>query len=349
MNKKKYNVVESCVMALTIISVGFVLSKIAQVAIPLMLAFLISLVLAPLMEFGIKRRIPSSLMAVFVLLMIAAVFFPLGLFLASRTQGILDVLPGYHNQLLKMGESFLDSMNIPRDFLTTFNWQNTIGRYISGMTSFLLDWVNTSLMVTIFLLFMLMEYPNIEMRLNMAFRGEKGDLIRSIVRKIVFQISSYLRTLTIISFITGLCVWAVLQVIGVNFPLTWGVFAFIFNFIPNIGSILASIPPILVALVQFYPDWVPVLLTFLSLTVIQFTLGNIITPKVMGDALGLSPIVILISLLFWGLIWGFSGALLAVPLTVVFKISCENIPQLHFISVLISSNPRDNSKKNKQE
>ena len=335
--RRQPTVLETCVFLLTILAFGLVLSKAAQVAIPFMLAFLFAMLFAPFIRWGLRYRIPALIMVFVVLACLLAVFIPLGFFLNSRMQGVIDVLPGYYGKLVDIGRSVLDEYNIPKEFWVQVNWYNTIGRYVSGMTGFMLNWLGSMAMVLVFLVFMLLEVPYVDNRILMAFEGEKGEKISRVAQKIVTQISKYLRTLAVISFATGLCVWGALSVLGIDFALTWGVLAFFLNFIPTIGSIAASIPPILFAIVQFYPDWVPAALTLLSLLCIQFTIGNIMTPKIMGDALDLSPVVILISLLFWGLIWRISGALLSVPIAVMIKIICENIPPLHFFAVMISS------------
>ncbi|MDL2264553.1 AI-2E family transporter [Synergistaceae bacterium OttesenSCG-928-I11] len=331
------NVLETCVAIMTIIGIGFVLSKAATVAIPFMLSFLLSMLFFPLIKWGAKKRIPTLVMVFVVMASLVAVLLPLGIFLNSRVQGMVDILPVYYMKLVDIGRTLLIQFDLPRDFWVTINWYNTIGRYVSGMTGFMLNWLGTMVMMLVFLVFMLLESPTAENRLRLAFRGENGRKMAMIAGKIVTQISKYLRTLAVISFATGCCVWASLTLIGVDFALTWGVLAFFLNFIPTIGSIAASIPPILVAIVQFYPNWVPAILAFLSLLTIQFTIGNIMTPKIMGDALDLSPVVILISLMYWGLIWGFSGALLSVPIAVMIKIICENVPQLHFIAMMMCS------------
>jgi predicted PurR-regulated permease PerM len=113
--------------------------------------------------------------------------------------------------------------------------------------------------------------------------------------------------------------------------------AFFLNFIPTIGSIVASIPPILLALVQFYPSFWPGVIAAVSLITIQLSMGNGIAPKVLGDQLNLSPVVILLSLLFWGWLWGIVGALLSVPIAVAIKIVCDNIATLHPVSVMMGS------------
>jgi predicted PurR-regulated permease PerM len=137
--------------------------------------------------------------------------------------------------------------------------------------------------------------------------------------------------------VTGLLVWFFLAYLKIDFAVTWGVLAFILNFIPTVGSIIASIPPVLVALVQFYPSYMPAIITAFALLSIQVTIGNFITPKVMGDRLNLSPVVVLISLLFWSLIWGVVGALISTIIAAIIKIVCESIPSLNFISVMMGS------------
>jgi predicted PurR-regulated permease PerM len=157
------------------------------------------------------------------------------------------------------------------------------------------------------------------------------------MNSIALQIGRYLTLQTLISLATGLLVWFALDRIGVDFPVTWGALAFVLNFIPTIGSVLASIPPILLALVQFQPDLGPMVVTAIALLVIQQTMGNIVAPKVMGDQLNLSPVVIMASLLFWGWLWGPTGAILSVPIASSIKIICDNVEKLKVIGIMMES------------
>jgi predicted PurR-regulated permease PerM len=338
---RKTRVVETCMVILTVLAVGLVLSKAAQVAIPFILALILTLLLAPVVKAGRPYKIPPFVMVILVLACFVAVSLPLGILISTRMERLLSILPGYYAKLVNIGQSVLESYQVPKEFWVTINWGNTIGRHLSGMTGFMLNWLGKLVMVMVFLIFMLLESPYIDRRIKKAFKGENGVKVSSVADKIVIQISKYLRTLAMISFATGVCVWLALSALGVDFALPWGILAFFLNFIPTLGSIAASIPPILIAIVQFYPDMVPALLTFLALLAIQFTIGNILTPKIMGDALDLSPVVILISLMFWGIIWGITGALISVPITAMIKIICENIKSLHFLAVLMSSAKTD--------
>jgi predicted PurR-regulated permease PerM len=322
---------------ITIFAVGFILSRAERVAIPLTLAFILTLLLYPVVQAGQPYKIPPIIMVVLILICFFAIFVPLGVFLNARLQNTIALMPVYHSKLVGIGRTLLQKYQVPPAFWDSINWYNTAGRYFGGMPGFLLSWLGNLVMVMVFLIFMLLEAPYMDNRLLTAFKGENGRTVTRITDSIVSQISKYLRTLAIISLSTGACVWGALSAIKVEFALTWGVLAFALNFVPTVGSIAASIPPLLVAIVQYYPDPVPGILTFLALLGIQFTIGNVLTPKIMGDALDISPVIILVSLMFWGLIWGVTGALLSVPIAVMIKIICENIEPLNFLAVLMSS------------
>ncbi|MDR1580187.1 MAG: AI-2E family transporter [Synergistaceae bacterium] len=334
---RRVKVTETCLVLLTIFAVGFVLSRAERVAVPLTLAFILTLLLYPIVKAGEPHKIPPIVMVVVILVCFVAIFAPLGVFLNARLQITLTRLPVFYGRLVNLGMTLLQQYQVPTAFWDSINWYNTVGRYLGNMTGFLINWLGNLAMVMVFLIFMLLESPFMENRLNTAFTGEQGETVARVSDKIVSQISKYLRTLAVISFATGVCVWFALWLIGVEFALTWGVLAFVLNFIPTLGSIVASIPPILVAIVQGYPNPTPAVLTLLALLAIQFTIGNILTPKIMGDTLDLSPVLILISLMFWGIIWGVVGALLSVPIAVMIKIICENVAALDFVAILMSA------------
>ncbi|HDL18350.1 MAG TPA: AI-2E family transporter [Bacteroidetes bacterium] len=144
-------------------------------------------------------------------------------------------------------------------------------------------------------------------------------------------------TKTLISLATGLIATIILIVFGVDFAVVWGMLTFLLNYIPNIGSIIATAPPILVAFLQFdsflRPLWITVLLLL-----VQMAMGNIIEPKFMGKSLDLSPLVVILFLIFWGFLWGIVGMILAVPIAATIKIVTANFPALRPVSVLMSGN-----------
>ena len=153
---------------------------------------------------------------------------------------------------------------------------------------------------------------------------ERADRVLGIIDSINRAMTSYLRAKVLSSLATALPVAAVLLAFGVSFPGTWGVLTFVGNFIPYVGSLVALVLPVLLALLELEPPWQPLAVLALLLLV-QFVTNNFVEPRLTAHAVDLSPLVVLIALAFWGLCWGAVGMVLAVPLTVMLKIVWENV------------------------
>jgi predicted PurR-regulated permease PerM len=192
-------------------------------------------------------------------------------------------------------------------------------------------------MVALFMVFLLFEAAFFREKLDKAFEGERAGQIKKISSDLMTQVTRYLSIKFIISVITGLVVGIGLRIVGVEFAVVWGIVQFILNFIPTIGSIAIGVVITFFSLIQFWPEPAPVIATGLIMLGTNMILGTILEPKIMGDNLGLSPLVVLVSLMIWGWLWGFVGFILAVPMTVIVKIVCENIPMLEPISILLGS------------
>lgn len=323
---------------LAVIAVGFVLREAQAVFMPLVIAWLLSYVLAPVVRFLTNLKIPLGLtIAVVVLSLFSLVFLSVTM-LSSHTGFFIQVLPSYYDRFMVIARDLSSHFALPPSFWQTFDWSGQLRTSLIQLSGSLVNITSKTLMVFIFLVFILVGTPYMEFKIRKAFVDEEShrrvvDILASISR----QIGRFLGVMSLISAVTGFCVWLALSTIGVDFALTWGILAFALNFIPTVGSIVASLPPILVAVVQFYPGLLMPAITAGVLMLIQNVIGNLITPKVMGDNLNLSPVVILLSLLFWGWLWGVVGALLAVPLAAIIKIVCDNFPSLHTLGVLMGS------------
>jgi AI-2 transport protein TqsA len=140
-----------------------------------------------------------------------------------------------------------------------------------------------------------------------------------------------------ISVVTGFLVWLTLSLIGQDLAPLWGLLAFLLNYIPNLGSFFIMAATMTLGLIQFYPEWNRVAAVWITMPVIQIIMGNILDPQLQGDQLDLSPLVILISLVVWGWIWGVTGMFLAVPLTVGLKIVLAHIRSLKPVAVMMGS------------
>ena len=173
-------------------------------------------------------------------------------------------------------------------------------------------------------------------RVNKAFAEERAKELMSILRSIENQVQHYLVLKTVISLLTAIISGIILYFGGFDFLLFSSLLIFALNFIPNIGSVIATAFPVLTGLIKFGFS-MKVLLVLAGLMLTQMIIGNILEPKIAGKSLNLSPIVILLSLIFWGYIWGITGMILAVPLTSAIKIIFSHIQILKPVAELISA------------
>ena len=153
------------------------------------------------------------------------------------------------------------------------------------------------------------------------------------------EIQKYLGIKTAVSMVTGILAWLVCTIFGVDFPILWGMVAFGFNYIPAIGSLLAAIPPIVLALILHDTIW-PAAGVLFGYLAINVTLGNFLEPMVLGNRFGISTVVVILSVLFWGYVWGPVGMFLAVPLTMMVKVMLDNSNDFQWLSVLMGKGPR---------
>jgi AI-2 transport protein TqsA len=187
---------------------------------------------------------------------------------------------------------------------------------------FVSNFVSHTLFVTIFLLFLLAGRNSRQVR-----KGVYADIDR--------QIRQYVTTKVILSVATGVLVWLSLRLIGMPLAGVFGLLAFLLNFIPSIGSIISTLLPIPVAMASFESSW-PVVLVILIPGTIQMVIGNGIEPKLMGEGLNLHPVTVLLTLSFWGMLWGVVGMLLAVPMTAVIRIVLMQFETLRPVGDLLA-------------
>ncbi|MFT3878848.1 MAG: AI-2E family transporter [Gemmatales bacterium] len=218
-----------------------------------------------------------------------------------------------------MPKTFRDSLNLHLTDTQTISLElrSFLGSFVSFFT--------TLAVVIVYLIFLLAERSTVPHRLVKAFGEERAAEISKVLATISHAITQYIALKAFVSFLGGVGTTIILSIFGVDFALTWGTLAFVLNFIPYLGSILATILPVMLAVVQLDSYWSP-LVIFVLLICMQQLLGTFIEPRMQGTTLGVSPLLIILSLAFWGVVWGVVGMLLAVPLLMVVKIVLENIP-----------------------
>jgi AI-2 transport protein TqsA len=209
-------------------------------------------------------------------------------------------------------------------------------RLVQNLSGSFFSFLGNVLWVVLFMAFILAERESFTKRLVNQLGRENAEPILKSLQQINDSVQQYLGLKTLISFLTGALVTIVLTIAGVDFALLWGVLTFILNFIPTIGSIVATLPPIAITLFQSASISKTLVIAILLLC-IQFLVGNVLEPKLMGRGLNLSPLVVLFSLIFWGWLWGIPGMLLSIPLTAAIRIAMEQMDATKTLAVLISS------------
>lgn len=232
-----------------------------------------------------------------------------------------------------INETFhIDLMEHIEIFLADFDF----GSVLFSVFSYSTDIVSKTVMVLIYAIFFFWEESSFQVKLQKLFPDkEQFDNTYEMIRKVERSTAKYLGLKTLISVTTGVLSYIVFLIVGVDFPVFWAFLIFVLNFIPVIGSIVSTLFPVVFSLLQF-GDFVPGLMVLLFVGSIQFFIGNIMDPRLMGNSVNLSPLVIILSLAFWGAIWGITGMLLSVPIMVIIVIILSKFPNTKALAILLS-------------
>jgi predicted PurR-regulated permease PerM len=232
-------------------------------------------------------------------------------------------------------ETINESETPPRNRFSLLNivQMDTMVGYVQLGVKELLNFATVSSLIAVMVIFMLIEASRLPEKVREAFGGR--DLSNEYFKKIAADTWNYTKIKTIVSLLTGLVTAAGLWFLGVEYALLWGILMFFLNYIPNIGSMIASIPPILLALVDQGATTAAAVTVWVILVNTAFGYG--VEPRYLEEGLGISSLVVLLSLIFWGWLLGPIGMFLSAPLTMVLKIILQNDPKTHWIAVLLSN------------
>jgi AI-2 transport protein TqsA len=293
-----------------------------------------------------RLKVPSSLRIFLTIALVMVVIFMLGKLVSVNIKAFQNQLPGYETKFWEYTGHVLAYFDISQEqgkemidsFFSNFKQKRlaSLGGLVQTLSGSFFSFLGNLMWVLLFMVFILAEREAFTRRLIRILGSEKAAPVLETTASVNQSVQQYLGLKTIISLLTGALVTVVLWLFGVDFALLWGTLVFIMNFVPTIGSIVATIPPIAITLFQTGSISKTVLVAVL-LILIQIIVGNIIEPKVMGRGLNLSPLVVLLSLIFWGWIWGIPGMLLSVPLTAAIRIALEQIDSTRTVAALISS------------
>lgn len=326
-------------LAACLVVVVYGLRAAAAILVPFALALFLTVLSLPLLSWLQRRRVPSWLAVLLTVLANVAALGAVGLMVSQTLNEFVAALPRYTAGLQRMAAASIARIEahgigvsrwISTDLIDPGRVMDMAGGALRGIAAFL----SSAFLVVIFMSFMLAEAAAFPGKLRSALGGRHLGRYATVTR----EVQHYLGIKTLVSLATGLLVGLWVWAMGVDFPILWGLVAFLLNYIPTIGSILAALPAVLLALVQFGASrGALVVLGYLAVNV---GLGNLLEPNVMGRRLGLSPLVVILSLLFWGWLWGPVGMLLAVPLTMVLRITLEHTEDLHWVAVLLGPGER---------
>ncbi len=308
--------------------------------------FLISVFLATLtgpMVFWLHRhRVPKLLAVLVVLCTVVGVLTLVGGVAIGSLQEFNENLPSYQERLAAQIDTVTSRLQdaLKRSGLEIASadlWNELdLGSAAGVAGNTLLQFGNVltkALLVVLTILFMLFEAFRMPSKLAQAFG--KADKTWSGFTTFARSVQKYLAVKTATSLLTGLVAGLWVWVLGVDYPVFWGLLAFLFNYVPNIGSFVAAVPAVLMAIVQYGAG--TGLLVAIGYFVINVTIGGVIEPHFMGDRVGLSPLVVFTSLVFWGWLLGGVGMILSTPLTISVKIALENYPDTRWIATLVGS------------
>ncbi|MEE8467783.1 MAG: AI-2E family transporter [Planctomycetota bacterium] len=333
-----------CLLILAAVALGAALRWLSPVMVPFVLAFFLTVVLTPVVEvLGRRLHLPwplalmgSAGIGVLILVLLADI--------VSESVAELQGNSGkYEQKIAEWREAFekseiaawlhLDGLQgeglgaegsgdsrpetppdggtgeqdaVPRDAASQLIPPGAIRRIFSGVANALLSVLSQGVLVLIFMMFLMTP--------RASSKGTLGDVEQ--------RIKGYVVTKVVVSTVTGIAVWLTLTLLGVEMAMVFGLFAFLLNFVPSVGSIISTVLPLPIVLVGDYSVAIQILAIALPGT-IQFFIGNVIEPRMLGDSMDLHPVTILLSLIFWGMIWGVVGTLLATPITAVVRILLE--------------------------
>lgn len=309
----------------------------ADIIVPFILALFIAVILNPLVQRMERLRLPRVVAITLLISVIVLGMVLLLAYLGTSLNELTRTLPQYRSSLavpLQQLEPWLQraGIGVSVEELLKYIDPNAAMSLMTGLLAQLSNAMSAIFLLLLTVVFMLLEVPQLPAKLQpLMSRPAEG---MGAIQRAVDSVSRYLVLKTAISIITGLVVWGMLAALGVRFAFIWGLLAFALNYIPNIGSVLAALPPI--AQVLVFNGFYDALIVLGGYLLVNLVFGNILEPRVMGRGLGLSTLVVFLSLIFWGWLLGPVGMLLSVPLTIIVKIALEQTEGGRSIALLLS-------------
>ena len=323
--------------AIVVVIYGMQMAKV--VLVPFLIAVFLALITVRPMLWLQKKRVPAILAALIIVTAIMLILAIVGMILGNSIGDFTAALPGYQARLDRIVDGFLNFLG---KYLKNGESVENLGDMVDpgwamGLAATILnslkDVLTNTFLIFFTMVFILLEASSVQTKVEAAFGRSENSLERP--RKFLQNIGRYLGIKTLVSFATGACAGVLTWAVGVDFPLLWSMLAFLLNYVPTIGSIIAAVPAILLALVQLGPGEAGA--TAVGFAAINVIFGNFLEPRLMGYGVGISPLIVFVGLVFWGWVFGPVGMLLSVPLTMTLKLALESDERTRWVAILLGS------------
>lgn len=332
---------------LVFLAAGLVLWALKPILLPFVIAVFLAKIFAPLMEALRRRKVPDAAAIVLVLVLVSVGLLLFSWLLYSTAESFTRAMPRYQARLASIAGDVSGwlSSSFPSiaERVQAWRWDEAVE--VSSLTGFLaatlgsfLVFFNDAFLILLFLVFLLAGSDAFPRKLERALTPERAGRVSTVLWNIQREVRKYLVMKTLANLLNGILVTLLLAAFGVDFAVLWGFLTFLAHYIPNLGAVLSVGLPAVFFFLQFESPGRALLVAVLNLA-LQFVIGNVVEPRLMGSSLDLSPLLVLASLIFWGWLWGPWGMILAVPITSTIKIVCANIEPLYPLAVLMSGTP----------
>lgn len=324
----------------------FALKTLQAILLPFFIAIIIAFIFEPFFELLKKKRVPSFLAIVIVILTIVIIANIVSVFILTSVGPFTAGIPKYQdkfNSLLQYASDNLknygidaialkESMNL-KNIIQDSSVQGWITSVFTSIASIFGDFV----LILIYVIFILSELGSLKRRVLRAFSEERARRIANTMGDIFNDVRRYIVGKTVINLLHAILIGIILWLFDVDFYIVWAFLSFLMHYIPTIGSMIATVLPFMTALVQF-DSFGTAIVILVILIVLANVVGNIIEPQVLGDKLDLSPILLLLSLIMWGYVWGVMGMILSIPIMSMIKIVLMNFESTRPVAILMSYN-----------
>jgi AI-2 transport protein TqsA len=306
--------------------------------VPIFSAVLLSLILAPAVVFLMERRVPKAIAILLAVLFLVAVGAGVGLVVGDSLVGFSQELPARMRDLAELQAGAVDALRrhgvqIPEEgpLSAAISAERALS-LVQGLLGAVRNLVANGFIILMLVVFGLLQIGRMHTMLDQALGPGSG--VPAVVERYTGDVFQYLKVKSLMSLGTGIGVGLLVAALGIDYPMLWGLLAFLLNFIPNIGSLIAAIPPVVLGLLDYGVG--RALAVAIAIIAVNVTFSNLLEPRLMGRSFGMSPWIVFVALLFWAWVLGPVGMILAIPLTVALKLGLEMGERTKWLAALMA-------------